>query len=392
MATRVPTAPGTQMTAHPDPGRLRRERQPLTPARTGTGAAATVAVVAMFKARAAAGIVGPVVFTGAWLASSLLQTGYSPTDLQISGLAAPDARDPWIMITGFLALGGCTVMFGEALNEALAEGKGCAVTGMAAARGDLAGLAPRLIQGAGVLTIAAGLLRRDHMLLVPGAVSWHNHAHDVVSVVLYVDLVFAQFLLARGLGRKPGWKPWRPWLLASAAATAAVLIAFAGDISAPTAGILQRVAVTIPLGAIAAIAARLLRIPATAGLAVSRRRQSSRSVSSARACPSDVSAETASRLRPVAGRVAGTRRRCRSARAKPCRGAGPADPNRPSGSVSQVCGRRLPTGPWGWLLRVGCPAATRRPGLGPARPAPARRTSASRRPDRAASPSPPRTG
>ncbi len=219
----------------------------------------------MFKARAAAGIVGPVVFTGAWLASSLLQTGYSPTDLQISGLAAPDARDPWIMITGFLALGGCTVMFGEALNEALAEGKGCAVTGMAAARGDLAGLAPRLIQGAGVLTIAAGLLRRDHMLLVPGAVSWHNHAHDVVSVVLYVDLVFAQFLLARGLGRKPGWKPWRPWLLASAAATAAVLIAFAGDISAPTAGILQRVAVTIPLGAIAAIAARLLRIPATAG-------------------------------------------------------------------------------------------------------------------------------
>ena len=41
--------------------------------------------------------------------------------------------------------------------------------------------------------------------------------------------------------------------------------AFAGDISAPAAGILQRVAVTIPLGAITAIAVRLLRIPATAG-------------------------------------------------------------------------------------------------------------------------------
>jgi len=234
----------------------------------------------MFKARAAAGIVGPIVFTGAWLASSLLQTGYTPTDLQISGLAALDARDQWIMITGFLVLGGCTVVFGEALNEALAEGKGRAVTGMAAARAvrkehvsagapaaraHLADLAPRLIQGAGVLTIAAGLLRRDHMLLVPGAVSWHNHAHDVVSAVLYADLVLAQFLLARRFGREPGWKPWRPWLLASAAATAAVLIAFAGDISAPAAGILQRVAVTIPLGAITAIAARLLRIPATAG-------------------------------------------------------------------------------------------------------------------------------
>ncbi len=67
----------------------------------------------MFKARAAAGIVGPVVFTGAWLASSLLQTGYTPTDLQISGLAAADARDQWIMITGFLVLGGCTVVFGR---------------------------------------------------------------------------------------------------------------------------------------------------------------------------------------------------------------------------------------------------------------------------------------
>jgi hypothetical membrane protein len=235
------------------------------PCTNNTGAAATVAVVAMFKARAAAGIVGPIVFTGAWLASSLLQTGYTPIDLQISGLAAPDARDQWIMITGFLVLGGCTVVFGDALNEALAEGKGCAATGMAAARADLADLAPRLIQRAGLLTIAAGLLRRDHMLLVPGAVSWHNHAHDVVSAVLYVDLVFAQLLLARRFGREPGWKPWRPWLLASAAATAAVLIAFAGDISAPAAGILQRVAVTIPLGAITAIASRLLVIPATAG-------------------------------------------------------------------------------------------------------------------------------
>jgi len=51
----------------------------------------------------------------------------------------------------------------------------------------------------------------------------------------------------------------------AAIATAAVLIAFAGDTSAPAAGILQRVAVTIPLAAITAIAARLLRIPATAG-------------------------------------------------------------------------------------------------------------------------------
>jgi hypothetical membrane protein len=217
--------------------------------------------VVAFKAGAAAGIIGPVVFTGAWLAGSLLQTGHSPADIQISGLAAPDARDPWIMITGFLVLGGCTVAFGTALHQALAEpGNQVGAERFA----EPAGLAPRLIQGAGVLTIAAGLLRRDHMLLVPGAASWHNHAHDLVSAVLYVDLVLAQFLLARRFGREPSWQRWRPWLLASAAATAALLVAFAADTSAPGAGVLQRVAVTIPLAAVAAVAARLLTIPAPA--------------------------------------------------------------------------------------------------------------------------------
>jgi hypothetical protein len=197
----------------------------------------------------AAGIAGPAVFTGAWIAGSLRQSGHPAAEIQLSGLAAPDARDPWIMLTGFLVLGGCTVAFGAALNDALG-GRGHA------------GLAPRLVQGAGVLTVAAGLLRRDHMLLTPGSVSWHNHAHDVVSAMLYADLVAAQVLLAARFGREPGWKPWRPWLLASATATAAVLIAFASDTSAPAAGILQRVAVTIPLAAVTAIAARLLRTPA----------------------------------------------------------------------------------------------------------------------------------
>jgi hypothetical membrane protein len=202
------------------------------------------------RAGAAAGIVGPAAFTGAWIASSLRQTGYPAAEIQISGLAAPDARDPWIMVAGFVVLGGCVVAFGAALRDVLG-GRG------------RAGPAPRLIQGAGLLSIAAGLLRRDRMLLAPGSVSWHNHAHDVISAVIYVDLVVAQVLLAARFGRDPGladptWKPWRPWLLASGVATGALLIAFVADTSAPGAGVLQRVAVTSPLAAIAAVGARLL--------------------------------------------------------------------------------------------------------------------------------------
>jgi len=215
------------------------------------------------RACAAAGIAGPVVFTGAWVVSSLRQTGHRAADIQVSGLAAPDARDPWIMIAGFLVLGGCSVAFGSVLHDALRGTPHDALGG----RGH-AGPAPRLIQGAGVLTMAAGLLRRDHMLLTSGSVSWHNHAHDVISAVIYVDLVLAQVLLAARFGRDPGrveWLAWRPWLLISAAATAAALIAFASDTSGPGAGILQRVAVSIPLAVIAALAVRLVTRPRASG-------------------------------------------------------------------------------------------------------------------------------
>ncbi|WP_300613942.1 DUF998 domain-containing protein [Trebonia sp.] len=191
------------------------------------------------RVRALAGVAGPVVFTAAWLAGSLRQTGHGALSVQLSGLAAPDARDPWIMITGFLVLGACTVVFGQELAR------------------DLTGPAPRLIQAAGVLTIAAGLLRRDHMELTSGPVSWHNEAHNIVSLVIYGDLVLAQLLLARSFGRTPRWRAWRPYLLASATATAVALAVFIPDTASAGAGVLQRIAVTIPLLAVTAVAARL---------------------------------------------------------------------------------------------------------------------------------------
>ena len=213
---------------------------------------------AVFRLEAAAGIAGPAAFTGAWIASSLRQTRQGPGGLQLSGLAAPDARDPWIMLAGFLVLGGCTVAFGAALRRALRD------TGT-----DGAGPGPALIQGAGLLTVAAGLLRRDHLLLeAPGApgVSWHSHAHDAISGLLYATLVAAQLALAGRFGRDPARRGWRPWLAASAAATGVLLIAYGTDVTGPAAALLQRAAVTVPQAAVAAIAARLLwRGPGQAG-------------------------------------------------------------------------------------------------------------------------------
>ncbi len=200
-----------------------------------------------------AGLAGPAAFTAAWAASSLLQTGHSATEVQISGLAAPDARDPWIMITGFVVLGGCSVVFGTALHRELGYGP------------VRPGGGPRLIQAAGLLTVAAGLLRRDQMLLTaPAHESWHNHAHDVVSAVIYVALVVAPLLLARRFRGDPRWSALRWPLVGASLATAAVLVVFFTGAFPASAGLLQRIGVTVPLAAVCAVAARLLttgRVP-----------------------------------------------------------------------------------------------------------------------------------
>jgi hypothetical membrane protein len=192
--------------------------------------------------RAVAGIAGPATFTAAWIAGSLRQSGHGVMSFQISGLAAPDAKDPWIMITGFVALGGCAVVFGHELGR------------------EVAGPAPRLIQVAGVLAVAAGALRRDHMPLTSGPVSWHNQAHNVISLLIYADLVAFQLLLARHFRAIPSWRRWHPWLLASGAATVTVMAVFIPNTSSPEAGVLQRIAVSIPLVAMSAVAARLIKL------------------------------------------------------------------------------------------------------------------------------------
>jgi hypothetical membrane protein len=214
---------------------------------------------------AAAGVAGPVAFTLAWVAGSLRQPGLSFAAAQISGLAAENATDPWLMIGGFVALGGCAVGFGAALAAGLGGHRA-------------AGPGPALIQAAGVLTIAAGLLRRDHVLLTTGPESWHNHAHDVVSAASYLLLVAGPLLLAWPLRRDSRWRPLAAPLAGAAVAAAGLLVAFYAAPHGSWDSALQRVAVSLPLAAVAAVAVRLARLGTVARLgAVPRRDPASRS-------------------------------------------------------------------------------------------------------------------
>jgi hypothetical protein len=148
-------------------------------------------------------------------------------------------------------LGCCAVGFGAALAAGLGGYRA-------------AGPGPAAIQAAGVLAIAAGLLRRDHVLLTAGPESWHNHAHDVVSAASYVLLVAGPVLLAWRLRRDVRWRRLAGPLAAAAVAAAGLLVAFYAGPHDSWDGTLQRIAVSLPLAAVAAVAVRLAQLSSAA--------------------------------------------------------------------------------------------------------------------------------
>ncbi len=197
------------------------------------------------------GVAGPLIFTAAWVVGSLRQAGLSPGEVQLSGLAADDARDPQVMIAGFTALGACSVAFGEALRREVGP--------------EAAG--PWLVMVGGGAAIAAGVFRREHMLLVgPGfsGESWHNQVHDVASFVAYGAMLAAPLALARRFRARRQWavivRPVRVLALASTAALVLFAAGAAEPGSGPWSGTVQRAAVTLALAAEALIAVRMLTL------------------------------------------------------------------------------------------------------------------------------------
>ncbi len=191
-----------------------------------------------------AGIAGPVLFTAGWLASSLRQAA-PMAEVQLSGLAAEDARDPQLMMAAFIVLGGCCIGLGAGLRRVCPRSAG-----------------PWLVMLAGGATVAAGLFRRDHLLLTgPGFTgeSWHNQVHDVVSGVAYAAMLAAPLLLAWRLRREPGWAGTSRAVGWLAVGSAVGLAVFASRVVEPWNGTVQRAAVTLALAAEVLLAVRVYR-------------------------------------------------------------------------------------------------------------------------------------
>jgi len=207
--------------------------------------------VKLGRVAAAGGVAGPVLFTVAWVVSSLRQAGHSAAEVQLSGLAAEDARDPQIMMAGFVVLGVGTVVFGAGLGRVAAPRSA----------------GPWLVLVAGAASVAVGLFRRDHMLLAgPGFAgeSWHNQVHDVVSGVAYGAMLAAPLVLGRRWRGDPDWGGLSRPVQVLALAGAAALAVFASGVAGPYNGAVQRIAVTLALTAEILMAGRMLTLPVLA--------------------------------------------------------------------------------------------------------------------------------
>lgn len=205
------------------------------------------------RVRAACGIVGPVAFTAAWAISGARQAGYSIRHEHISGLAAPDARDPHIMTAGFLTLGVATIAFGWELQRRLGGSP-------------RAGPGPGLIAGAGASVLLAGILRRDRMAnVLPGETepyrqSLVNDGHDDASIVGQLCSVIGLLALARRFRGDPAWADLRLPTLGVAALTGGLGVIFGSHTARPGNGVVQRVAISTALAGMVATGVRMLRV------------------------------------------------------------------------------------------------------------------------------------
>jgi hypothetical protein len=200
---------------------------------------------------ASCGVIGPIAFTAAWLVAARRQDEYQVRHEHISGLAAKDAADAWLMTAGFAVMGSSTIAFGWALDRRLRPGPGPG---------------PALIGAAGFATLAAGAFRRDRRsnAPIPGeedpvVQSFENDLHDTASVAVAVMGTAGLLALAPRLAADPSLADLARPAAGTALASFGLSAWFLRDVVRPWNGVVQRVSVTVPLAFMVRLAMRILR-------------------------------------------------------------------------------------------------------------------------------------
>lgn len=195
-----------------------------------------------------AGIIGPILFFGTWVAQELFLTeGYSPIEQPVSALAAwPHG---WVQNVNFVVFGLLTLAFAAGLHR-----------GLAPSRFGIAGPALFAVTGFGLLWASVFPLERD----AAGAV-YDPGLHVVGGGMFFPGSVLALLVISFRVAQDPTWRPLTEWLRASGLILLVSMPLFGILAAADDAplhdwgGLWQRVAVALILLPRIALSYRLLR-------------------------------------------------------------------------------------------------------------------------------------
>jgi hypothetical membrane protein len=220
-----------------------------TPAGRGTRSLAVNVLLAC-------GAIGPLLFIVVFLIEGAIRADYDALRHPISSLSIGPLG--WIQAANFLMVGASLIAFAVGLRRVL---KG--------SRGGVWG--PLLIGLAGIGLFGAGLFTTDPIYgyppnapLVLAQYTVHGHLHDAFSVLVFLGIPAACFVLCRRFA-KAGERGWAIYsLLAGVGMLVTFALAGAGFDQTPglveVAGVFQRLSVALGLTWISLLAIRLMRV------------------------------------------------------------------------------------------------------------------------------------
>lgn len=200
-----------------------------------------------------AGIVGPILFTVAFIVQALFSPGYSHVAEPVSALAA--GPNGWIQNANFLLFGVLMIAFAVGLHEGMRPTPrgvvGPALLGLSGVGLILAGVFPWALDASGDYVVSPG--------------------HIVGAYTAFLPAGLGLIFVSRRMARDPSWRGLASYSLGSGIAVAVLFLA-TGPLAVPDdaplhdwAGLLQRATVAVWFACTLVLAVRLLRLVRTAG-------------------------------------------------------------------------------------------------------------------------------
>ncbi len=198
----------------------------------------------------ACGAIGPLLFIVMFLIEGATRPNYSAWHHFVSSLS--QGEQGWMQITNFLICGVLVLCCAIGLRRVLHPGKGST-------------WGPILLGIFGLCLIGAGLFVTDPLLGyppgVPSTPTLHGTLHNLLSLIAFISLPAACFVLARRFAGDPAWRGWAFYSIATGILV--VVFFILTDVveflnpNGP-AGFFQRLSIIIGWGWIALLAFRLM--------------------------------------------------------------------------------------------------------------------------------------